>query len=311
MDSISSNNEKPAMSDSRFHTIKPEDSDAFSNNGMETANSLELKLMRGELVRFECDQCELNFDSMEYLLVHKRFHVDRMIVKGKVRGKGKGKRRRKFECDQCDVKVNSKYHLDMHMTKHGGVASRKYVCEVCDRSFIAAQFLKSHMHMHSDGFAISCDICNKTFTGQVYLKLHMQLHNDVKQFKCSKCDELLPTKTCLNMHMKKHTKVKNFKCDYCNKLFVLKVMMEKHRATHEGQPVDCHVKCEQCDRTMHASLLRTHVQRAHVVSHNDDVKRPYKCLTCGKSFIVEINLNLHIKVCHPDLFEEDDEDDSI
>lgn len=307
MDSTSSSGEKPATSDPRPHIIKPEKSDGFSGSAVETANSYVMKLMKGghAQARYQCDQCELNFEAMDYLLMHKRFHLNEKDVV-----KGTGKKRRKFKCDQCDVKVNSQYHLDIHKSKHEGNTSRKYVCEVCDRSFVAAQFLKSHMQTHSATSTINCEICNKSFTGQAYLKLHMQLHNDIKKFKCTKCDEMLPTKTCLKLHMKKHTKVKNFKCDYCNKLFVSKITMEKHRTTHEGRTIDCHVKCSQCDRIMHASLVRTHMQRAHPVNVDDEVKRPHKCLTCGKSFIVKINLNLHIKVCHPDLVEEEDEDDS-
>ncbi|XP_049883891.1 zinc finger protein draculin-like [Pectinophora gossypiella] len=270
-------------------------------------------------MRFRCDDCNLTFEGMEYLLLHKKFHgnvneKDAPMLEAETSerpAKEGPKKRRKFKCDQCDVKVNSQYHLDIHRSKHEGAASKKFICEVCDRSFVAAQFLKSHMQTHSSVSTINCEICNKSFTGQAYLKLHMQLHNDIKKFKCGKCEEMFPTKNCLKLHMKKHTKVKNFKCDYCNKLFVSKITMEKHRQTHEGQPADCLLKCTQCDRTMHSSLLRTHMTRAHPPNVDDDVKRPFKCSTCGKSFIMKINLNLHIRVCHPDLAEPEDEEEEV
>lgn len=268
-------------------------------------------------MRYRCNDCNLTFEGMEYLILHKKFHgndkdTPMMMPETSERPVKEGpKKRRKFKCDQCDVKVNSQYHLDIHRSKHEGTTSKKFLCEVCDRSFVAAQFLKSHMQTHSLTSTINCEICSKSFTGQAYLKLHMQLHNDVKKFKCGKCEDMFPTKNCLKIHMKKHTKVKNFKCDYCNKLFVSKITMEKHRQSHEGQPVDCLVKCTQCDRTMHSTLLRTHVARAHPPNIDDDVKRPFKCSTCGKSFIMKINLNLHIRVCHPDLAEPEDEDDEV
>lgn len=268
--------------------------------------------------RYRCDVCDLTFEGLEYLLLHQKFHGnDKDTLAPPIEPepqpvvKDGRKKRRKFKCDQCDVKVNSQYHLDIHKSKHEGAASKKYLCEVCDRSFVAAQFLKSHMQTHSSVSTINCEICSKSFTGQAYLKLHMQLHNDIKKFKCSKCDEMFPTKNCLKLHMKKHTKVKNFKCDYCNKQFVSKITMERHRQSHEGQPIDCQVKCTQCERTMHSSLLRTHIARAHSSTVDDDVKRPHKCSTCGKSFIVKINLNLHIRVCHPDLAEPEDEDEDV
>ncbi|CAG9135143.1 hypothetical protein JYU34_021810 [Plutella xylostella] len=286
---------------------------AEAYNGASDSNvTYEMKVQQ-QTERFRCDICDLTFEGMEFLILHKKFHGGDKDSSSEQQDSPKDvpKKRRKYKCDQCDVKVNSQYHLDIHHSKHEGQAARKFVCEVCDRTFVAAQFLKSHMQTHSANSSIHCEICNKTFTGQAYLKLHMQLHNDIKKFKCSKCDETLPTKNCLKLHMKKHTKVKNFKCEYCGKLFVSKITMEKHKQSHEGQPIDCHVKCAQCDRTMHASLIRTHVQRAHSVSTDDDVKRPHKCLTCGKSFIVKINLNLHIRVCHPDLAEPEDEDSEV
>ncbi|KAJ2943351.1 hypothetical protein O0L34_g12158 [Tuta absoluta] len=265
---------------------------------------------------YRCTDCNLSFEAMDYLILHKKFHgsvsdkeVPMMVTEAEAPVKEAPKKRRKFKCDQCDVKVNSQYHLDIHRSKHEGAASKKFLCEVCDRSFVAAQFLKSHMQTHSTTSTINCEICNKSFTGQAYLKLHMQLHNDVKKFKCGKCEEMFPTKNCLKTHMKKHTKIKNFKCDYCNKQFVSKITMEKHRQSHEGQPADCLLKCTQCDRTMHSTLLRTHMARAHPPNVDDDIKRPFKCSTCGKSFIMKINLNLHIRVCHPDLAEPEDEDE--
>ncbi|XP_013146598.1 PREDICTED: zinc finger protein 525-like [Papilio polytes] len=284
-------------------------------NGSDNNVTYELKQQQQSDTRYRCDVCDLTFDGMEYLILHKKFHgndKDTQPMEPEAPPAKEGpKKRRKFKCDLCDVKVNSQYHLDIHRSKHDGIESKKYMCEVCDRSFVAAQFLKSHMQTHSSTSTINCEICNKSFTGQAYLKLHMQLHNDVKKFKCSKCDQMLPTKNCLKIHMKKHTKVKNFKCDFCQKLFVSKITMEKHRQSHEGQPLDCLVKCSHCDRSMHSSLLRTHLTRAHPPAADDDVKRPHKCTTCGKSFIVKINLNLHIRLCHPDLAEPEDEDDDV
>ncbi|XP_026322628.1 zinc finger protein draculin-like [Hyposmocoma kahamanoa] len=283
----------------------------------ENCNGADINYDKQQEVRYRCDDCNLTFEGLEYLLLHKRFHgndKDGVVVEPETSErpiKDGHKKRRKFRCDQCDVKVNSQYHLDIHRSKHEGATSKKFICEVCDRSFVAAQFLKSHMQTHSSTSTINCEICNKSFTGQAYLKLHMQLHNDIKKFKCGKCEEMLPTKNCLKIHMKKHTKVKNFKCDYCGKFFVSKVTMEKHRQTHEGQPADCLLKCTQCDRTMHSTLLRTHMARAHPSNVEDDVKRPFKCSTCGKSFIMKINLNLHIRVCHPDLAEPEDDEEEV
>lgn len=288
--------EKATSSDGLNQIVKPEKSGE---------NTYVMKLMKASQEKYQCDICDLHFDAMEYLLLHKKFHMNE---RNEVVKEGP-KKRRKFKCDQCDVKVNSQYHLDIHRSKHEGMTSKKYVCEICDKSFVAAQFLKSHMQTHSATSTINCEICSKSFTGQAYLKLHMQLHNDIKKFKCPKCDEMLPTKHCLKIHMKKHSKVKSFQCDFCNKLFVSKITMEKHRAGHEGRPLDCQVKCNQCDRFMHASLLRTHIQRSHPTNNDDEIKRPHKCSTCGKSFIVKINLNLHIRVCHPDLAEPEEDDD--
>ncbi|XP_030030027.1 zinc finger protein 155-like [Manduca sexta] len=304
---------EPAGSDKNDRSVKREKMAEYNGETV----TYELKQQQQNEPRYRCDVCDLTFEGMEYLNLHKKFHgndkdtPETILPDLPPAAKEGPKKRRKFKCDQCAVKVNSQYHLDIHRSKHEGATSKKYICEVCDRSFVAAQFLKSHMQTHSSTSTINCEICNKSFTGQAYLKLHMQLHNDIKKFKCSKCDEMFPTKNCLKNHMKKHTKVKNFKCDYCNKLFVSKVTMEKHKQTHEGQPIDCQVKCSLCERTMHSTLLRTHVARAHSNSVEDDVKRPHKCSTCGKSFIVKINLNLHIRVCHPDLAEPEDEDDEV
>ncbi|XP_045457971.1 zinc finger protein 525-like [Melitaea cinxia] len=303
--------EKQVQNDNRSSVKREKMAEAY--NGQD--NNMPYEIKQQNEGRYRCDVCDLAFEGMEYLMLHKKFHgndKDTPTIEPEPPVVKEGpKKRRKFKCDQCDVKVNSQYHLDIHRSKHEGNASKKYICQVCDRSFVAAQFLKSHMQSHSATSTINCEICNKNFTGQAYLKLHMQLHNDIKKFKCSKCDEMFPTKNCLKIHMKKHTKVKNFKCDFCQKLFVSRITMEKHRQTHEGQPIDCHVKCTQCERTLHSSLLRTHIARAHPSTIDDDVKRPHKCSTCGKSFIVKINLNLHIRVCHPDLAEPEDDDEDV
>jgi transposase-like protein len=65
--------------------------------------------------RYRCDVCDLTFEGMEYLILHKKFHgndKDAPIMEPEPPMVKEGpKKRRKFKCDQCDVKVNSQYHL--------------------------------------------------------------------------------------------------------------------------------------------------------------------------------------------------------
>ncbi|CAD0206889.1 unnamed protein product [Chrysodeixis includens] len=190
---------EPASSDKQDNrsSVKREKMAEAFNGG--DGVTYEMKQQQNDS-RYRCDVCDLTFEGMEYLLLHKKFHgndKDTPIMEPEPQAHHKEgpKKRRKFKCDQCDVKVNSQYHLDIHRSKHEGASSKKYICE--------------------------------------------------------------------------------------------------------------------CERTMHSSLLRTHLARAHPPSVGDDVKRPHKCQTCGKSFIVRINLNLHIRVCHPDLAEPEDDDEEI
>ncbi|CAH2056139.1 unnamed protein product, partial [Iphiclides podalirius] len=125
-------------------------------NGADNNVTYEMKQQQND-TRYRCDVCDLTFEEMEYLILHKKFHgndKDTPPMEPEAPPVKEGpKKRRKFKCDLCDVKVNSQYHLDIHRSKHevDDDVKRPHKCSTCGKSFIVKINLNLHIRVcHPD-----------------------------------------------------------------------------------------------------------------------------------------------------------------
>ncbi|KAJ4302245.1 DNA-binding transcription factor [Collariella sp. IMI 366227] len=92
------------------------------------------------------------------------------------KGRGKGKKPKRFFCDipGCKKGFAQRNNLETHLRAHTGEAP--YTCRICHRGFTQGVNLNSHMNRHLGRRPYQCDICGKGFCQPSNLKSHKSTH---------------------------------------------------------------------------------------------------------------------------------------
>ena len=115
-----------------------------------------------------------------------------------------------------------------------------------------------------------------------------------KIWQCEKCDKSFSVKHSLKLHDKtvhNETKTKEYQCDICAMSYHYKETLESHRFKYHYQNSDS-IQCDICKK-YYADLksFKHHKMRKHQ-------KREFKCNLCSKDFVLEREVNLHMKRVH-------------
>ncbi|KAI4984156.1 zinc finger transcription factor YY1 isoform X2 [Hordeum vulgare subsp. vulgare] len=167
----------------------------------------------------------------------------------------------------------------------------------CGKTFVDAGALRKHAHVHGERqYVCHYEGCGKKFLDSSKLKRHFLIHTGEKNFVCPHegCGKAFSLDFNLKAHMKTHFADNYHMCPYpeCGRRFTQESKLRAHfRAQHEknlGGPV-------MNPGGPHNTL------KSPVTPPVPSADRPYVCPYdgCGKAYIHEYKLNLHLKKEHP------------
>lgn len=178
-----------------------------------------------------------------------------------------------FLCNKKEPVMNANQLTEHYKLEHPGV--RKTYRKIEDFAHL------SHV----------CDICELSFDTIMKADEHINQHEN--QHTCIHCGEKFKKTLDYAKHLFDHTGIPN--CELCAAVFKNKQSMINHYAVHLNSMKP--FICDQpgCNRRYtELYLLRDHQER-----HMDNAI--YKCSLCGKSYVTESYLKMHIKNVHPEL----------
>ena len=235
------------------------------------------------------------------------------------------------KCEQCGKEYAHKLRLRIHIKRdHDNIRDEE--CNQCGKLFFCRETLKKHLRNTHNIIAAKtsgsstnrdkapdinedpensnnakkeqCNQCGK-LVFKSYLKKHIRtVHEGIRDqiYTCEHCGKEYTNNFHLKTHIKqKHEEhsfddssdaIKKEQCNQCGKLF-FKKYLEKHiRTVHEGKRDQVH-KCEHCGKEyVHNLRLRIHIKRDH------DNIRDEECDQCGKLFSCTETLKEHTKKVH-------------
>ena len=226
----------------------------------------------------ECQTCGKRVYSKSQLETHMRSHTNA------------------FPCNECPRAYKNKESLRKHQKRKHTDNAKLFPCHECDYKFSIKSELNRHLKVHSGGAdrAWPCVICGKRFLYKSHVEIHMRSHTKEKPFCCNLCNKAFTTNGKLTEHIKyTHSKTPEInKCPKCMKTFSRPDTLKRHLISHSSNSRPW--KCTLCPKmyTMKYELT------AHMLDHSE--KRPFSCSAsqCTKSFVSEVKLKRHEKLCH-------------
>lgn len=172
-------------------------------------------------------------------------------------------------CEFCDYKTPKLSHIKRHKMIHTG---KKYKCDKCPKSFNEKNKLKVHMNSKHKGHAkYKCEVCYRTFSSKGGIVYHMQTkHNNTHKYRCEVCEKGFNQLQHYMGHKNTHSGIRPHVCDICNQGFSYPSVLVAHRKICKGKKEE---------------------------SEMEEVKF-HPCSECGEKFIMQANLEEHIKKEH-------------
>ncbi|MED6239330.1 hypothetical protein ATANTOWER_005017 [Ataeniobius toweri] len=162
-----------------------------------------------------CGVCGNQFDSIDSLIAHLRFH--RVAAR---------------TCETCGKSFPGRSALLMHLRIHTG--EKPFTCSFCEKAFNQIGNLKMHLKIHTGERAFSCSICGKGFTQKNSLDTHIRFHNKERRFLCQVCGKGFMQDVDLKRHILIHTGEKPYVCRVCGKSFQARRSLNGHVKVHEA-----------------------------------------------------------------------------
>ncbi|XP_050559437.1 zinc finger protein 62 isoform X2 [Spodoptera frugiperda] len=154
--------------------------------------------LRGHITRrhnksekFDCDNCELLFNSKPALKKHQA------TVHGT----------KDIKCIKCSEKFISQYAMQRHLINSHSTGHK---CTYCDKLFTKNSFMVNHVRRsHLKEKNVECSVCFEKFFDGARLKMHMVKHVGERNFHCDICGKKFLWKRNLRGHMTSHIRTVN------------------------------------------------------------------------------------------------------
>ncbi|XP_068663501.1 zinc finger transcription factor YY1-like [Aristolochia californica] len=173
--------------------------------------------------------------------------------------------------------------------------------EGCGKTFIDAGALRKHSHIHGERqYICTYEGCGKKFLDSSKLKRHHLIHTGERSFICPHegCGKAFSLDFNLRAHMKTHSQENYHICPYddCRKRYAHEYKLKSHIKAHHQK----HIMTETMKHTPPSEKQHS-AQKTPAVYATPTSDRPYACPYegCGKSYIHEYKLNLHLRREHP------------
>ena len=190
------------------------------------------------------------------------------------------------QCDECD---NEFYNL-IEFNRHKKLAhGEKAICQVCSKVTKSKVALDIHMKVHANEVHI-CKVCRLEYTCLAYLKNHYSRMHETKgeaPFPCKLCYyKRAQTEEKLNKHMlENHSGVK-YTCTQCAQCFKNKYTRRGHERVVHGEKTK---KCDDCGKMFVTErTLKVHIIQVHIKS-KDKI-----CPSCGEAFFLVETFKIHL-----------------
>ncbi|XP_058455969.1 zinc finger protein Xfin-like [Malaya genurostris] len=253
--------------------------------------------------RFCCSMCTKNFQSVQQL----EDHIGLMHPKDGI-----------LKCSLCPKTFKSKQTLRMHILNHQG--KLPYKCDDCGSRFDRRFYLQKHRDKYHDGedckaiqCRYRCKFCPRIFHRKIDRKTHIRMvHSKEIKVKKEKIDQTLSAIQCpveddddddVDEPVAEPVKSKaagvrtpqsepsSFACSQCSRKFPTAAMLQEHtddqhrKKVPQAQDVKPMVPIRPAvaARMMKIKPIRTSL----------NVRRPYKCPYCPKTFTQKYVMKEH------------------
>ncbi|XP_075159011.1 uncharacterized protein LOC142232179 [Haematobia irritans] len=137
---------------------------------------------------------------------------------------------------------------------------------------------------------LDCDLCSTTATNFNALREHFRdVHKTRCYIKC--CDRKFFRRCVLMDHISLHINPEIHKCDICGKSSTTKHNLKLHKQVMHGTLNQ--FECEICHRQFNQKPTLDRHLLTHVIG-----EKKYFCKECDKGYVLEVQLNSHIKTVH-------------
>ncbi|CAH4031124.1 zinc finger protein 708-like [Pieris brassicae] len=287
-----------------------------------------------DLIRFNCEECNLDFSSWYKLNTHCMWkHKATPIVHCSC-GISLNSRTVMYKhiqdhkspdalhCDQCPKTAKTMEELQRHKLRHIPKSERTFPCSSCDKVFTSKDLVKSHERSHvpiEQRKIYECDVCNEKFTTRSSAVSHKRIvHEKIKSYVCDQCGYACGTNGELRQHRAIHSDDKPYTCRKCSKAFKTYSNLKTHMDTHEETSYVCFVcsrvlnsrrtlrkhllvhdeKCSHVCNYCNKAFKRRQTLKVHLAMHTGD--KPLSCKWCDERFAYASTLRSHRLRAHPD-----------
>ena len=220
--------------------------------------------------RFICDQCSVEYASMQSL----RKHTESVHGEGTEHPK-------EYRCHQCSQDFTGFHYLLIHFRHvHKDIPPEykdqpQFICDQCPDIFLSEAHLKGHISRKhtvklpnehpppTKHVRKQCPHCEKTFGGYNALREHILVkHENNTPHQCEQCPRKFGLSHTLRVHVKYvHTKVR---CDICNEEVCNSFVLKRHKAAVHGLVPPNSLKCQFCPMFFHTQKsLQNHLDKKH------------------------------------------------
>ncbi|GLH09699.1 Krueppel homolog 1, partial [Gryllus bimaculatus] len=252
---------------------------------------------------FECDHCELTFDTQRALLKHShapvtnpesplkcRFcpltftcettrlnhlQIHETIPLGNLPKTSAGRKRpetteRIGMAEGCAKKdENTRDGNQIPMTEVRWTEQSLEQCKVCSEKYDPKNLVK-HMSIHTGGISFQCGLCGRMFAKETVIKSHAKTHDEKMtiHFLCHMCGQALTSPKALTDHVQNHIEQLPFRCRVCGKNFCDSSELQVHVKCHSGEkPFQCKI-CRKrfAWKINHLKHLNMHCRNKRVAS---------------------------------------------